>query len=187
MNIDLVIDPYNLDGPWDERRVQAWFVFGVCVAGKGAKLTAKKVTELLSLFPFTEPFEGIKFAIEHKYLRQALRAVRMGQYKRITKALTKLVKLNPQHCSLEELETCIGPKTARMLLLYTRPNFFGVPLDTHILKYLHAMGVPNVPKATPSSKREYARLERAFQDFALSQRKTVRQLDTEVWKSYAKI
>ena len=136
---------------------------------------------------FPKLFDVVKFFIKGRLLRRCLKEVRMGQYGRINKALRGLVKIDPRYVSLEELESIhgIGPKTARMLLLYTRPGLEGVPLDTHILKYLAAQGVPKVPKATPPFGREYKRLEGAFLEFALNQRKTVRELDTEVWKSYA--
>ena len=29
-----MIDPYDLTKPWDQRRMQEWFLFGICVAGK---------------------------------------------------------------------------------------------------------------------------------------------------------
>jgi hypothetical protein len=189
MNIDLAIDPFDLSGPWDESRIQAWFIFGACVAGKSAKQTAEKVTKLLELVPYPEllPFYKLRYLMKRKKLRAALEQVRMGQYTRIEKALRGLSWINTRLISLEQLESIhgIGPKTARMLLLYTRPGFVGVPLDTHILKYLAAQGVPKVPKATPPFGREYKRLEGAFFELALSQRKTVRELDTEVWKSCA--
>lgn len=179
----LAIDPFDLNGPWDTYRLQAWFIFGVCVAGKSAKQTAEKVTQFCR--PYMLPFDSIRLMILSGTLEYRLKEVRMGQYKRIEKALKALVLTDPAQVSFEHLQTIVGPKTARMLLLYTRPNFTGVPLDTHILKYLHAMGVPKVPAATPSSKREYARLEGAFQEFALMRRLTVKELDTQVWKSYA--
>jgi thermostable 8-oxoguanine DNA glycosylase len=194
-NIDLAIDPFNLDGPWDERRLQAWFIFGACVPGKSAKQTAEKVTHFIEAYldplgyTLKLPFDSLRYAFtkNKNYVKIALMKVRMGQYERINKALLGLSKINPRTVTLEQLESIhgIGPKTARMLLLYTRPGFKGVPLDTHILKYLKAQGVKNVPKATPSSKREYNRLEAEFYSFASIQGKTVRELDTEVWKSYA--
>jgi len=43
-----------------------------------------------------------------------------------------------------------------------------------------------VPKGTPPAGRKYRELELLFQESAKAQGKSVRQLDTEVWQSYAR-
>lgn len=188
MNLDLAIDPYKLDGPWDERRVQAWFIFGVCVAGKSADQTAKKVTEFLSLggYPELLPFNKIKYLDKRGNLDRALEKVRMGQYTRIAKALRGMVRIKPKTVTLEALESIhgVGPKTARMLLLYTRPGFVGIPLDTHILKWLRANGY-DAPKSTPSAGPTYRRLEQAFIAEGTKRGLTPKEWDTQIWKMYA--
>ena len=111
---------------------------------------------------------------------------KMGQYKRLNKAFRGMVKINPRTVTLEELEAIhgVGPKTARMLLLYTRPNLEVVPLDTHILKWLKAHGY-DAPKSTPSAGKKYRDLERCFIEEAKRRGLTARQFDMEVWSTYA--
>jgi len=192
------VDPTAIPKSMTDGQYEWWVLFGICVAGKGAKQTEKKLNALLSAGVgcrwedecVNSPFARIRFYIKYKQLGWRLRRIKMGQYKRINKAFRAVVKRTARELmQIDTLERIpgIGPKTARMLVLYSDPNADCVPLDTHILKYLKAQGVPNVPKSTPAAGPTYKRLEAAFQDLALSQRKTVRELDTEAWKSYAKI
>jgi thermostable 8-oxoguanine DNA glycosylase len=44
-------------------------------------------------------------------------------------------------------------------------------------------GFKNVPKSTPQSSKQYARLEKLFIEAAHSQKKTPRQLDIEIWEA----
>jgi thermostable 8-oxoguanine DNA glycosylase len=79
----------------------------------------------------------------------------------------------------------IGPKTARMILLYAFPHHANlwVPLDTHILHWLRDQGY-KAPKGTPSG-RLYLELEECFRKEAVSRGKTTRELDTEIWMKYS--
>src|SRR5271157_3121363 len=70
-----MIDPYDLTKPWDQRRMQEWFLFGICVAGKNARQTAGKVERLLTTIrqrmggkTRQTPFDLVKFAIEKMFL-----------------------------------------------------------------------------------------------------------------------
>ena len=83
-----MIDPYDLTKPWDQRRLQEWFLFGICVAGKGAGQTARKIEALLDdmriktrteLFP---PFVLVSRSIKSGKLGYFLRKHKLGQYKR---------------------------------------------------------------------------------------------------------
>lgn len=181
--------------PMEERE---WFVlFSICVAGKSAKQTQEKVNSYLRLYgrKFT-PFQVVQRDINAGVLDVALRTHSMGQYKRIRKAFEEVVKLDvTKDLTVEKLEAIpgIGPKTARFIVLYTNPDADCVPLDTHILKYLkikyeHYEDVLGfkIPKSTPTKGPRYQKLEKLFQEEAKKQGKSVRQLDTEVWTSYAK-
>jgi 3-methyladenine DNA glycosylase/8-oxoguanine DNA glycosylase len=176
--------------PMEERE---WFVlFSICVAGKSAKQTQHKINELLAGYRYMNEseFEIIRGMILDDNLEVGLKWIRMGQYKRIEKAFREVVKLDVKtDLTVEKLETIpgIGPKTARFIVLYTDPDAECVPLDTHILKYL-AKNYPafSVPKSTPPKGRKYKELEELFQYDAKRQGKSVRQLDTEVWQSYAR-
>ena len=67
----------------------------------------------------------------------------------------------------------------------SRPKARVACLDTHLLKYLAERGVRNVPKSTPSSKKQYERLERVFLSL-VPKNKTPAEFDLEIWNSYAK-
>ncbi len=60
-----------------------------------------------------------------------------------------------------------------------------VPLDTHLLKWLRAQGY-DAPKSTPPAGPKYAALEEAFVREAHLRNVSVRELDTQVWKQYAR-
>lgn len=169
-----------------------WFVlFSICVAGKSAVQTAKKLNEFLVVGrDVMSPFECVKSDIDNDSLEWALRYVKIGQYKRIEKAFREVIKLDvTKDLTVEKLEAIpgIGPKTARFIVLYTNPDAECAVLDTHILKYL-ALNYPafSIPKSTPPSGKKYKELETLFQWDAARNGKTVRQLDTEVWQSYAR-
>jgi endonuclease III-like uncharacterized protein len=193
----VVIDPYDLTKPWDEIRLQQWFLFGICVAGKSARQTAAKVEALLSdLCVFRDqnaitisptPFLCIREAIDRGKLGYYLRKHKLGQYTRINKAMRGMIKIDPATVTLEELEQIhgVGAKTARMLLLYTRPDQEMIPLDTHILKWLRANGY-NAPKSTPPPGKKYRELELAFIAEGKKRGLTAKEFDTMVWQQYAK-
>jgi thermostable 8-oxoguanine DNA glycosylase len=162
-----VIDPYDLTKPWDDDRLQEWFLFGVCVAGKSARQTAEKVDAFLnhsgSVHNGDTPFSIVSRMIRDRKLRYNLKKHRLGQYDRISKAMRGMIKIDPETVTLEELEQIhgVGAKTARMLLLYTRPDQEMIPLDTHVLKWLRAQGY-DAPKSTPAPGKKYRELELAF-------------------------
>lgn len=197
-----MIDPYDLTKPWDARRLQEWFLFGICVAGKGARQTADKVEALLedmrvqpvqvgsagfAVYEPVEPFDRVKVAIARGKLGYYLRKHKIGQYGRVNKAFRGMVKIDPATVSLEELEAIhgVGAKTARMLLLYTRKDLEIVPLDTHVLKWLRAHGY-DAPKSTPPPGRKYRELELAFIREGKKRGLTPKEWDTKVWQQYAK-
>jgi endonuclease III len=197
-----MIDPYDLTKPWDKVRLQEWFLFGVCVAGKNARQTAAKVEALLEdmrvqydahligaplMFTHFAPFESIETAIKRGKLGYYLRKHKLGQYGRINKAIRGMIKINPATVTLEELEQIhgVGAKTARMLLLYTRPDQEMIPLDTHVLRWLREHGY-NAPKSTPPPGKKYRELELAFIAEGKKRGLTAKEFDTQVWQQYAK-
>lgn len=196
-----MIDPYDLTKPWDKVRLQEWFLFGVCVAGKGAHQTALKVEAMLAdmreqsmlhlgipgFCTNYTPFACIDCAIKFSKLGYYLRKHKIGQYKRVNKAFRGMIKIDPETVTLGELEAIhgVGAKTARMLLLYTRPDQEMVPLDTHILKWLRAHGYA-APKSTPPPGKKYRELELAFIAEGKKRGLTPKEFDTQVWQLYAK-
>ncbi len=186
-----MIDPYDLTRPWDRQRLEEWIIFGICVANKPADPTAVKVEKFLYGLPTIPgnklPFERVQYLIDKGTLDWRLRLIRFGQYTRIARAMREVVEKvkDPLNTTVAELETVngIGPKTARMILLYYKPETACVPLDTHVLKWLRAQGY-DAPIGTPSGKR-YLELEQIFIAEAKKRRMTVKDLDTKVWQQYA--
>jgi len=173
--------------------IEAFIVFCICVAGKHGPATEKRVEEFLRGCSTTlTPFHYIHTLVYRGKLELRLRQVKMGQYRKITRALTEMVdacywgKLNLYTCSIEDLEAIhgIGPKTSRFFLLRTRPNPRVAALDVHILHWLHDLGY-NVPKHTPQSGKQYRRVEAIFLEEADKRRTDPSELDRQVWRKYS--
>jgi hypothetical protein len=181
------VDPYDIPKRMTKSELEWWILFGIAVAGKGAKQTTKKLNAFLELNAAVTPFGKVKSMIQYGELGKNLRKVKLGKYKLFNKAYRAAVNLDLDNISVEMLEQIpgIGFKTARMTILYYEPNAEVVPLDTHVLKWLKAQGY-DAPKATPGSKKKYLELERAFVTEAKRRGLSVRELDTQVWKQYAR-
>lgn len=185
------MDPTNLPKRMTKLQLEWWILFGICVAGKSAKGTEKKLTALLddmqSLMSETSssPFTLVRTAIERGRLGHLLRKHKMGKYTLFNKAFRAAVQIDLDTITIQSLEKVpgIGPKTARMTILYYEPEVDCVPLDTHILKWLKLHGY-DAPKSTPQSGKRYLELEKAFIAEAKKRGKSVREFDTEVWQSY---
>lgn len=139
-------------------QLEWWVIFGICVAGKSAKGTEKKLQAFME-FPYTNmgsndpmsPFERVRFMIRRKKLMVALKYNKMGKYTLFNKAFRAAVNIDLDNISVESLEKVpgIGPKTARMTILYYEPEVDCVPLDTHILKWLRLHGY-DAPQEYPT-------------------------------------
>ena len=194
-----MIDPNPVNGEWDRTHLEEWILFGICVCNKPGYATARKVDALLqdlreefpknTLLPPDTPFELVRHAISSTgTLMLFLQKHHTGQYRRIHKAFIEVVEKvkDPLSTTVAELESVsgIGPKTARMILLYFKPETNVVPLDTHVLKWLYKQGY-DVPKGTPSAGKKYQELEQIFIHEAEMRGMTVKELDSAVWQSYA--
>lgn len=190
------VDPSDIPTHLNDGQLEYFVLFAILVAGKPAKQTYKKLNNFIERnllngaveidYVITPtPFEIVYRLIRMGELGAELEAEKFGQYKRIRTAFEKVVMLDVQDLTVEALEAIpgIGPKTARFIMLYSDPSFQGVPLDTHILKWLGTL-YSGAPKSTPSSGKMYERWEKRFQVEARIKGKTVRQLDTEVWQMY---
>lgn len=192
-----MVDPFNLPKLMSRPQLEWWILFGICVAGKSAKQTEAKLNEFLNNLGVASRWDGdcidspfcrVRFFIRYKQLGWRLRHFKMGQYKRINKAFRKAVNLDLDHLTIESLESVpgLGPKTARMIILYYEPNVECIPLDTHILKWLRANGY-TAPKSTPPAGKKYRELELAFIAEGKKRGLNPREWDTQVWKTYAKV
>ena len=193
-----MVDPYNITNySLSDWELEEHALFWIAVAGKTANVTARCLDGLLSdlkmwFSPKFSPFELVKKAHEFGVdLPTWIKRSGMGCYTLKAKSFIELVNsgLNLRTCTADELDDIygIGPKTARCFILHSREDARYVGLDTHLLKYMkNEMGVENVPKSTPSSKKEYKRLEDLFLKHADELGKTPAELDLEVWKRYAR-
>ena len=173
--------------------LELFAVFAVCVAGKNAQQTADKVNDnfrdVQTPTKQLTPFEAIKNLVDIKVFVAYLKMAKMGQYRRIYRALRDLVEsgIDLKTCTVEELEAIhgIGPKTSRFIIMHSRPNQRLATLDTHILRWMRDQGI-ETPKATPQSKKLYKELEDKFLTLCDKCAILPSQLDLEIWKQYSK-
>jgi len=168
--------------------MEEFAVFCVCVAGKTADHASKAVKRLLAGCQGS-PFGKIMRLHSSGRLPAALRAARTGNYGKLSKALPALAGsgLDLGRCSVPDLESLygIGPKTARYFVLHTRPGAKVAALDVHALRHLRSLGY-DAPRSTPSSRRRYAELEKAFLHEAERQGLSPVEFDLRVWTRYSK-
>ena len=155
-----------------QSELELLLIFAVAVAGKNAKTTAKaieRIFEGLDLIGNT-PTHYIRnwFVAGGELLVSAkLKRARTGNYKRMTKFFRELVD---SYVTLESLDVetlrkfhGISFKTAKMIVLHSKPGERHAVIDTHILKFLRdVVKVQDVPKSTPTSRKKYEMLEEAF-------------------------
>ena len=173
--------------------LELFAVFAVCVAGKNAQQTADKVNDnfrdVATPTKQLTPFEAIKNLVNIKVFVAYLKMAKMGQYRRIYRALRDLVEsgIDLKTCTVEELEAIhgIGPKTSRFIIMHSRPNQRLATLDTHILRWMRDQGI-ETPKATPQSKKLYKELEDKFLTLCDKCAILPSQLDLKIWKQYSK-
>ena len=173
--------------------LELFAVFAVCVAGKNAQQTADKVNDhfrdVATPTKQLTPFEAIKNLVNIKVFVAYLKMAKMGQYRRIYRALRDLVEsgIDLKTCTVEELEAIhgIGPKTSRFIIMHSRPNQRLATLDTHILRWMRDQGI-DTPKATPQSRKLYKELEQKFLTLCDKCAILPSQLDLKIWKQYSK-
>lgn len=192
-----VESPYSI-GLYNPCRTKAntegFILLSVVVAGKTAKVQYDKLIHFLSVgiveffrennkLPKT-PFEVIRRMLDSETLEVSLVVSKLGQYRRLKRTFTELVK-NNYKLSVEGLESIygIGPKTARMIIMYCTNKQNVAILDTHILKYLAAVGIKPVLKQTPRGLL-YSKLEKEFLNLCVLLKITPQILDFAIWSAY---
>ena len=118
----MTIDPKNITNfNRNKLELQAFWIFCVLVAGKNSDIASRKLSQLMSranddLFQY---FKDLGVGL-HNFLV----ANKVGQYNRITKAITDSLDLDLVNDSLERLLKVygVGNKTARFFLLHTTPQ-----------------------------------------------------------------
>lgn len=190
-----LVDPiqftnYNRTVP----QLEAMLLFSVLVAGKAALPTARALDRFLNL-ALTKYISKSKYPFKvlnkpyftRDRLAAMLRACGVGCYNQKCITVHQIVRsgLNLQTCTVDQLTAIhgIGPKTARMFLLHSRPNQRYAALDVHILHYLRDLG-HDVPRNTPGSARRYAEIEQLCLRFADDLNMSPADWDLMVWNHY---
>ncbi len=181
--MSLKIDP-ELITNYNRNKYQkeSFLLYCIVAAGKTAKTQAAKLNEFLK--GITKPFNYVKELVNNKQLYNYLVKSKLGQYKRIEKSFEKVVDLDLDRVTVDELVRVkgIGPKTARFFVMHSRKGERVATLDVHILKWLREQGVENVPSQTPQSSLNYNRLEKAFLELAEKMGRTPAELDLQIWR-----
>jgi thermostable 8-oxoguanine DNA glycosylase len=185
----MTIDPHNItDFNRNNSKLEEFLLFCVVVAGKKSSIQAVKLQQFLDANTH-EPFSFIRCLNVCGTLRDRIEQVKLGQYERLVECFKTLAYSNHdlRTVTVEQLESIpgIGPKTARFFVMHTRRNQPYACLDTHVLKWLKAQGVENVPKNTPSGKN-YLRLEKEYLRLCAEKGMDPAGLDLLVWSTSVK-
>jgi hypothetical protein len=161
--------------------------FSIAVAGKNASIVSRAVNRFFEGYDFftpgaasMSPYDVINLRMGVGTLRSHLERARLGKYTALIESSRYIIhngiEKRLKACPLSVLEAVpyLGMKTARMILLHSRPDQWMLPLDVHILRFAREeLGIPT-PKATPGSKQHpesYLRLEREILErFAIWER-----------------
>ena len=178
-----------------DAELEFFLLFCIVVAGKKSDIQANKLEEWYDdrVYHKDTPFEHIERLDADGELRSSLEKVRMGQYNRLVNSFQDVIgvggrgRMNLSKCSLQDLCLIRGVKlkTSNFFLTHSREGYNVPVLDTHVLKFLKAEGIKNVPKSTPQDEKLYNSLAKQFTTIAKRRRMSVADLDLQVWKQYS--
>lgn len=178
-----VMTNYDLD----TKGLQEHMLFWILAAGKNGTTAARILNRILD----EVVGNGMPFNVLKQYggddMSFLLKMYGVGCYTHKARSIFELVRsgIDLKHCTIDQLEAIygVGLKTSRCFLIHSRPNVQHAGLDTHVLKFLRAMG-HDAPKSTPSSRKLYAKLENIFLTYAEESGKTISEFDLEIWNKY---
>ena len=186
-----MIDPSNITNySLNDWQLEETILFWILAAGKNGTRAARCLEELISYVwvPNHSPFDLLR-PFKHEGISHMLKECKSGCHNLKSRTIVELINknLNLKTCTPDDLESIfgIGRKTSRCFIIHTRKGARYAGLDTHILKFLKAEGVPNVPKSTPSSNKEYLRLEQSFLNLADKNNISPADFDLQIWNKYA--
>ena len=185
-----------------EAELEELLIFSIAVAGKRSDKTLESLNLFMNSIRLpSRPGGGTWFerlnCYESEYyllnticMHNVLRpGYGIGQQNRMSKAWLAAARspFDLRVCEVEDLMTIhgVGPKTARMFVLHSRPNQQYAVLDTHILKALRQHGFANAPKATPTNPRLYRAWELRVLQMAELAGMSPAEFDSDRWKFYA--
>ena len=169
--------------------LEFFLLFCIVVAGKKSDIQARKLEQWYDarFYQWHSPFDYISSLTVG--LRGSLENVKMGQYGRLVKSFRDAVELGLDltTCSLHDLCQIRGVKfkTANFFLTHSREDYNVPVLDTHVLKFLKAQGIKDVPASTPQDEKVYNFFADKFIAIAKGLGMTVADLDLQVWKQYS--
>lgn len=190
-----MIDPNNITNfGASTKQLEEQLLFWICVAGKKASTMSKCMVRLEKRLGkpnlYATPFQVIRAYVQKNGINRLsalMKECGIGCYNLKTRAFIDLVSrnLDLKMCSVEDLEKVvgIGPKTARCFIMHTRENAQVAGLDTHVLKFLRALGY-DAPQQTPTGKK-YKEMERIFLETCDRNSRSPAALDLLVWRVYS--
>jgi len=153
-----------------EEELQIFWLFCIFTAGRHADFAARVLEKFLRIKPEgMTPFAWLEELDKANAIHTTLKANRVGQYHRIQRAIKESLSLDLATATVDELQKVfgVGPKTARMFILYTRRYAEVAVLDVHILRWLREeIGFSGFPKSTPQSRNNYETIEAIFIELA---------------------
>ena len=187
-----MIDPSNITNyNLTDYELEEHLIFWVLAAGKNGTTAAKLLEKLLYKLGGLKgvPFEKIRRYSIIGNLAQLMQLCGIGCYNNKSRTLIELANagLDLSTCLAVDLEKIygIGLKTARCFLLHSRKGVRLSGLDTHMLKHLREVGVEDVPKSTPSSKKRYMILEQEVLRLADEAGMGPAEFDLMIWNRYS--
>ena len=186
--MDFLIDVEHITNfNLSQRELELHLLFWVLVTGKTAKTTARNLDKLLKMLDGNTPFQQI-LSVRLPVLIHLMKTCGIGCYNQKARTLRELSNsgLDLKRCSVEDLEkiTGIGRKTSRCFILHSRKDARCAGLDVHMLKHLRSLGY-NVPKSTPSSDKEYKKIEAIVLNLADQSGSTTADFDLNIWRNYS--
>lgn len=187
-----MIDPHNITNfNLNKFELEERMLFWVTAAGKNGTVAAKLLHNMIMHIDGYRvgPFEAFRRLNSQDSIATAMKAFGIGCYSNKSRTFWELIhsNLDLKTCSTDDLEKIygIGRKTSRCFILHTRADAKCAGLDTHMLKYLKAVGIDGVPKTTPSSYMLYSRLEKEVLRLADSLSMSPAEFDLKIWNSYS--
>lgn len=191
-----MIDPTHIT-EFDAKklRLEELLLFWVAVAGKPAKTIAPRIDAVLNQ-GYQKlghrgprcPFKIVRGLGWHR-LRSLLRRNGIGCHGDKAKTMLAVAKagFDLKDVTRDELIQIKGIsfKTANCFIMHSRKDAECAAFDTHILKFMRALGYPNVPDSAPQSLKKHELLERHFLDVCHKIGFAPADLDLITWRVYA--
>lgn len=187
-----MIDPLKITNfNRTHEELEEFLIFCALTANKPSYRAAVNTHHFLELMGSNEtPLSYTRELLTTGLLLPWLEGNKIGPYEQTFRKLAELAMgvAGPTvyDMTVESLERVygIGPKTARMFILHSRPQQEYAVLDTHILRYLRDIGTEWAPKQAPTNPVTYRALERIFLRDAEELGRTPAEHDLETWTLY---